>query len=226
MADFCLDPQGWGPVSRVRYAFTPCFQDGILSAVPPVFLFLVGSAQAWQFFQSSKVPLSRNPAIYWGKITVLLVLLVLNVVLAWIRWDESLRWQHDVLYWSAVLKVAATMMALGLHDLEHVRNSSPVPSGVLLFYWLGTILIDGIKVYELIDEGDISARMPYFVLFAVVVGGEVLIFVLEYFVPKGGKEYHLLLQGDEEDDNAVECPTDYADIFSRFVPLLGEPTDR
>ena len=214
MSDFCLDPQGWGPVSRVRYAFTPCFQDGILSAIPPVLLFILGSAQAWQFSQHAKVPLSRVP-VYWAKIAVLLALIALNAVLVVLRWEESERWQHDVLYWSAVLKLSATIMALGLHDLEHVRNSSPVPSGVLLFYWLGTILVDGIKMYELIDEGDIPARLLYFVLFAVVVGGEVLIFVLEYFVPKGGKEYHLLLQGDEEDDNAEECPTDYADIFSR-----------
>ena len=219
MADFCLDPQGWGPVSAVRYAFTPCFQDGILSAIPPVFLFLLGSAQSWQFFQSAKVPFSRVP-IYWAKIGVVVALLLLNGVLAGIRFEESERWQHDVLYWSALLKVFATFMALGLHDLEHVRNSSPVPSGVLLFYWLGTILIDGIKVYELIDEGDIPSRLLYFVLFAVVVGGEVLIFVLEYFVPKGGKEYHLLLQGDIEDDTAAECPTDYADVFSRFVCMV------
>jgi len=35
MSDFCVGLQGWGPVSRVRYIFTPCFQDGLLSAIPP-----------------------------------------------------------------------------------------------------------------------------------------------------------------------------------------------
>ena len=80
-------------------------------------------------------------------------------------------------------------------------------------------------MYELIDEGDIPSRLLYFVLFAVVMGGEVLIFILEYFVPKGGKEYHLLLQGDIEDDTAAECPTDYADVFSRFVHMVRGLTE-
>lgn len=125
-------------------------------------------------------------------------------------------WQHDVLYWSSLLKVFATVFAFSLHHLEHVRNSSPVPSGVLLFYWLSTILIDGIKEYSMI-EGDIKKQFVYFVFFSVVLGGEVLIFVLEYLVPKGTKDYYQLLQGDEEDDGADVCPADYADIFSRWV---------
>jgi hypothetical protein len=90
-----------------------------------------------------------------------------------------------------------------------------VPSGVLLFYWLGTILVDGIKVYSMIDA-DIRRAMVYFVIFATVFGGEVLIFLLEYLVPKGTKDYHVLMQGDEQDDDAEECPAEYADIFSRF----------
>jgi ATP-binding cassette, subfamily C (CFTR/MRP), member 1 len=213
MADFCLDPEGWGPVSAVRYAFTPCFQDGILAAVPPIFLIIAGSAQAWQFSQSAKVPQARN-WIYWSKIAVVAVLLGLSIALTVVRWEESLKWQHDVFYWSALLKVLATGFAFSLHHLEHVRSSSPVPSGVLLFYWLGTILVDGIKLYSMIDA-DIQRRLLYFVLFSVVVGGEVLIFCLEYLVPKGTKDYDMLLHDEEEDDGAEVCPVDSADIFSR-----------
>ena len=213
MADFCLDREGWGPVSAVRYAFTPCFQDGILAAVPPIFLIIAGSAQGWQFSQSAKVPQARN-WVYWSKIAVVAVLLGLSIALTVIRWEESLKWQRDVFYWSALLKVLATGFAFSLHHLEHVRNSSPIPSGVLLFYWLGTILVDGIKLYSMIDA-DIPRRLLYFVLFSVVVGGEVLIFSLEYLVPKGTKDYHMLLNGEEEDDGAEVCPIDSADIFSR-----------
>src|SRR5204863_6249143 len=146
----CLDQEGWGPVSEVRYAFTPCFQDGILAAIPPIFLFVAGSAQGWQFSQLAKIPHSRN-WIYWIKLAVVSVLLGLNISLMWIRWKQNIKWQHDVLYWSALLKVSATVFAVSLHHLEHVRNPSPVPSGVLLFYWLLTVLIDGIKEYSIID---------------------------------------------------------------------------
>jgi ATP-binding cassette, subfamily C (CFTR/MRP), member 1 len=213
MGDFCLDPGGWGPVSSIRYAFTPCFQDGILAAIPPLFILVAGPAQAWQFSHSAPVPHARN-WIYCIKVSVVLVLLALNVTLATIRWKESLMWQRDVMYWSAVLKVLATVFVFSLHHLEHVRNSWPVPSGVLLFYWLGTVLIDGIKLYSMID-GQIDQQFVYFVIFSVVLGGEVLIFLLEYLVPKGSRDYHLLLQGGEEDDGAEVCPADYADIFSR-----------
>lgn len=215
MADFCLDPEGWGPVSAIRYSFTPCFQDGMISAIPPIFLFLAGTAQAWQFSQSAKLPQSRN-WIYWVKIAVVLLLIGLNIVLAIIRWRDSPKWQYDVFYWSALLKVLATLFAFSLHHLEHIRNSSPVPSGVLLFYWLGMMLVDGIKEYGMIDA-DVSHQLLYFILFSVVLGGEVLIFALEYLVPKGTKEYHLLHQGEAEDEDGAEtCPADYADIFSRY----------
>lgn len=215
MADFCLDTEGWGPVSAVRYAFTPCFQDGILAAIPPIFLFVAGSAQAWQYSQSAKIPQSRN-WIYWIKLAVVFVLVGLNIILAWIRWKESEMWQHDVFYWSALLKAFATVFAISLHHLEHVRNSSPVPSGVLLFYWILTVLIDGIKVYSII-HADIKKQLVYFILFSIVLGGELLIFILEYLVPKGTRDYHLLVQGDDEDDGAQVCPADYADIFSRLT---------
>jgi ATP-binding cassette subfamily C (CFTR/MRP) protein 1 len=215
MADFCLDPEGWGPVSKLRYSFTPCFEEGILAAIPPLFLLFAGSAQAWQFSQSSRIPNSRN-WVYWVKIAVVFGLLGLNVCLAVVRWRESGWWQRDVLYWSALLKVIATGFAVSLHHLEHVRATSPVPSGVLLFYLLGTILIDIIKVYSMIDEEDVQRRLVYFVIFSVVLGGEVLIFCLEYLVPKGIKDYRLVL-GEEEDDGAEICPADYADIFSRYL---------
>ena len=213
MADFCLDPEGWGPVSALRYAFTPCFQDGILAAIPPIFLFIAGSAQGFRFSQSAKIPHSKN-WIYIIKLSVVLLLLGIDVALTVLRFKESSRWQHDVFYWSALLKVLATAFAFSLHHLEHVRNSSPVPSGVLLFYWLGTILVDGIKEYQMIIT-DIEQHLFYFILFSVVLGGEVLIFALEYLVPKGTKEY-FLLQQEGEDDGADPCPADYADIFSRF----------
>src|SRR5579859_2350608 len=178
MTDFCLDPEGWGPVSALRYSFTPCFEDGILAAIPPLFLIIWGSAQSYTFSQHSKVPDSRNWT-YVTKLVVVTGLLALNCVLTGVRWQGSLEWQHDVFFWSALLKVFATGFAFSLHHLEYVRNPSCVPSGVLLFYWLMTILVDGIKVYSMVDAGKLGDKLFYFILFCVVLGGEVLIFSLE-----------------------------------------------
>jgi ATP-binding cassette subfamily C (CFTR/MRP) protein 1 len=215
MADFCLDPEGWGPVSAVRYAFTPCFQDGILAAIPPTFLLLVGSAQAFQFSQNAKPPGNTRNWQYGSKLLVAFVLTGLNVALAGLRFRESREWQRDVLYWSAFLKVLASLLAFALHHLEHVRNASPVPSGVLLFYWLWTVVVDVIKEYDMIDEETYQTGLIYFIVFSVGLGGEILIFALEWLVPKGGRDDYRLLLVDEEDDGAEPCPADYADIFSR-----------
>jgi len=217
MADFCLDPQGWGPVSPVRYAFTPCFQDGILAAIPPLFLILAGSAQAYNFSQSARPPGHTRTWQYWTKLAVAAVLTGLNVVLALIRFRESEEWQRDVLYWSAVLKVLAGSLAFTLHHLEHIRNASPVPSGVLLFYWLWTLIVDVIKEYDMIDGVEYTDRLVYFIVFSVGLGGEGLIFVLEWLVPKGGRDDYRMLLVDEDDDGAEPCPADYADIFSRSI---------
>ena len=65
-------------------------------------------------------------------------------------------------------------------------------------------------------DSEIKNRLVYFVVFSVVLGGELLIFALEYLVPKGSKDYYALMQADDEDDGAEICPVDYADIFSRF----------
>jgi ATP-binding cassette, subfamily C (CFTR/MRP), member 1 len=213
MSDFCLDGQGWGPISSVKYAFTPCFQDGILSILPTILLIVAGSAQAWQYLQHPRISNARNYT-YVAKILTVFMIFLTNLVLTVIRWRESLEWQKDVLVWSALLKTFGLAFAISLHDLEYIRYDSPVPSGVLLFYWSFTILFDAIKLYSFIGD-DIQQQLVYFVVFTIGFGGEVVIFLLEYLLPKGNKEYSRLQQ-EEEEDGAEPCPADFADIFSRY----------
>jgi ATP-binding cassette, subfamily C (CFTR/MRP), member 1 len=220
MADFCLDVEGWGPVSRLQYAFTPCFQDGILCAVPGLFLLVAGTAQLWRYSHSGKLAHARN-AIYWTKILLIFALLGLNIALTTLRWRESRQWQRDVFVWSALLKVFVTGLAFSLHHLEHVRNASPVACGVLLLYWLGIIVVDAIKEYEIIIADVVHKQRLYFVVFSFVLAGEVLIFCLEYFVPRTGRAYRQLLQSEEEDDGAEPCPESYADIFSVYYARMS-----
>ena len=212
MFNFCPDEEGWGPISPIRYAFTPCFQDGVLSIIPTLFLVLAGSAQAWQYLQHTRITNARNYT-YVAKILTVFLLLCDHVVLAVIRWQESREWQHDVLVWSSFLKVFGTIFAISLHDLEYIRNDSPVPSGVLLFYWSFTVLFDAIKLYSLV-AADIQ-QLLYFVLFTAGFALEVLIFLLEYLLPKGSNQY-VRLQHEDDEDGAEPCPADSADIFSRY----------
>ena len=42
--EYCLDPEGWGPVSPIRdFDLTPCFEEGILLSASVVVLGVLGS---------------------------------------------------------------------------------------------------------------------------------------------------------------------------------------
>ncbi len=43
---FCADPEGWGPLSPIRYDFTPCFIDVWIGSVA-VFGLLFGPLAIW-----------------------------------------------------------------------------------------------------------------------------------------------------------------------------------
>jgi ATP-binding cassette subfamily C (CFTR/MRP) protein 1 len=53
---FCHDDEGWGPLSLVRYDFTPCFLDAGISIVS-VFGIVFGSITIWWLLNNE----SRQP---------------------------------------------------------------------------------------------------------------------------------------------------------------------
>ena len=115
-------------------------------------------------------------------------------------------WIRDIQFWTPLLVCVAFAVALALHHLEHAR--SRVPSGVLLFFWLAFIIVNGIQLRQSVSLQDHIRRLPRLVLFAVLESLAVFVFALEWLVPKKWCQYSAI------DDDQDECPTERATIFS------------
>ncbi|ERF69196.1 hypothetical protein EPUS_01153 [Endocarpon pusillum Z07020] len=201
----CGDPEGWGPISPVRYDFTPCFVDVWIVFVAT--LGTVGGAGAIWFLlkRRSAQPVSKD----WHFYTKLIVIacLVLTTALQASLQIESFPelWAKDFRFWTSVITLASLGIVFTVQYLEHWRSRQP--NGVVLLYWLFFVLAYGVKLRSLISRQLWKTRLPYFVTFNASLGLAIIEFVLEYFVPKKQSAWHALKDQDE-------CPMEYADIFS------------
>jgi ATP-binding cassette subfamily C (CFTR/MRP) protein 1 len=61
---FCVDPEGWGPVSPIRWDFTPCFLD-VWVATVALFGILFGAGAIWYLFAKRvEQPVRKNWHFY------------------------------------------------------------------------------------------------------------------------------------------------------------------
>jgi ATP-binding cassette subfamily C (CFTR/MRP) protein 1 len=61
---FCVDPEGWGPVSPIRWDFTPCFLD-VWVAIVALFGILFGAGAIWYLFAKRvEQPVRKNWHFY------------------------------------------------------------------------------------------------------------------------------------------------------------------
>ena len=61
---FCGNVEGWGPLSKTRYDFTPCFLDVWISSVA-VYGILLGSAAIWWLLKRTVAqPVPKNWHFY------------------------------------------------------------------------------------------------------------------------------------------------------------------
>ena len=60
----CTDPDGWGPISSIRYDFTPCFLD-IYVLFVAVWGIVMGAGALWYLFhKKSAQPVQKNWHFY------------------------------------------------------------------------------------------------------------------------------------------------------------------
>lgn len=133
-------------------------------------------------------------------------LIVASFLRASLEYGYSQSWIRDIEFWTPLLACVAFSVAFALHHLEHAR--SRVPSGVLLFFWLGFILINGIQLRQSVSIQDHIYRLPRLVLFAVLESLGIFVFALEWLVSKRWCQYNAI------DDALDECPTESATVFS------------
>ena len=202
----CGNHEGWGPVSPVRWDFTPCFLDVWILAVTVFFGILLGSAAIYYLLRKkAPAPVPKNWHFY-AKLAVIAALIATTGLQACLQ-IEALPavWFRDFRFWTSIVTLLSLGIIFTAQYFEHWRSRQP--NGVVLFYWLFLLTAYGVKLRSLVSQHSYETRFPYFVTFCVSTGLVVLEFALEYLVPKKKSQYQALT--DE-----YECPIEYADVFS------------
>ncbi|KAI8137743.1 ABC transporter type 1, transmembrane domain-containing protein [Fennellomyces sp. T-0311] len=102
------------------------------------------------------------------------------------------------------INIAAMFLAVVLHHFEYTRN--PTGSGILLFYWLFTTLVNG---YRLWVGGNIDTQ--HFGLFTTTYVLSCLMFILESCKRPSKQAIQL------RDDNERLCPVSTSNIFGKLA---------
>ncbi|KAI5309683.1 hypothetical protein KEM55_002665, partial [Ascosphaera atra] len=221
---FCQDPEGWGPISSIRFDFTPCFLD-VWVALVATWGVLGGAAALWLLLKRRiPQPVSKNWHFYsklvrcveTGSSCVdlsltrekILVAALIGTTIA----QAVLQLVHmggagfrDFKYWTTVLTIISLACIFTVQYHEHWRSRHP--NGVVLFYWLLFICVSGIKLRSLVARKAFRSETSYFILFNISLGLAIFEFILEYFVPKQQSVYDAI--GNED-----ESPYEFADVFS------------
>ncbi|KAI9760216.1 MAG: exo-1,3-beta-glucanase [Chaenotheca gracillima] len=201
----CGNVEGWGPLSPFRYDFTPCFLDVWIASVA-VFGIAFGAAALWWLLKRQKPqPVTRNWH-FFAKLTVIGLLIIATALQASLQIEYYPHvWMRDFRFWSSVLALASMAVIFVVQYFEHWRSRNP--NGVVLFYWLGLLIVYAVKLRSLISQQVYDTHLPYFVTFCVSLGLAALELILEWLVPKKQSAYNAV--GDDE-----ECPIEYANVFS------------
>ena len=202
----CGDPEGWGPLSRLRWDFTPCFLDVWILTVTVIFGILMGSGAIYYLLRKkAPAPVPKNWHFYI-KLVVIGALIATTGLQACLQIEAMPDiWFRDFRFWTSVVTLVSLGIIFTVQYFEHWRSRQP--NGVVLFYWLFLLIAYGVKLRSLVSQHSYENRLPYFVTFCISTGLAVLEFALEYLVPKKKSAYQAL--GDE-----YECPIEYADVFS------------
>ena len=201
----CGNPEGWGPLSPIRYDFTPCFLDVWISSVA-VFGIVAGAGAIWYLMKRRTSSLVGKNWHFYTKLAIIGALIITTALQACLQ-IEALPgiWFRDFRFWTSIISIGSLAVIGAVQYLEHWRSRQP--NGVVLFYWLFFLIAYVVKLRSLVAQEAFNTRLPYFITFCVSLGLAALESVLEYFVPKKKSAYDAL--GNED-----ECPIEYADVFS------------
>ncbi|KAI4607263.1 hypothetical protein J4E83_009719 [Alternaria metachromatica] len=201
----CGNSEGWGPISPIRYDFTPCFLD-VWIAVVAAFGIVGGVGALWYLYRKCPPqPVKRNWHFY-AKLTSLGALIATTAVQAALQIEYYKDvWAGDFRFWTSIITVVSLGFIFHIQYIEHWRSRNA--NGVVLFYWLFLLIAYAVKLRSLVSQQVHREHVAYFAVFCASVGLAGLSFVLEWLVPKRMSDYDML--GDDD-----ECPYEYADVFS------------
>ncbi|KAH7349425.1 metal resistance protein YCF1 [Plectosphaerella cucumerina] len=201
----CGNKEGWGPLSPIRYDFTPCFIDVWVASVA-VFGIVFGSAAITWLLKHRKPAALAKGLHFWAKQSFLALVIadfIVQLVIQIINYPNI--WFGDFRVWTTAATVISLAIIFAVQWLEHGRLRNP--NGVALFYWLFLLIAFAVKLRSLISQQLYHTNLPYFITYTVGFGLSVVAFLTEWLWPMKSSEYEALV--DEE-----ECPIEYATVFS------------
>ncbi|KAI0532895.1 metal resistance protein YCF1 [Xylaria digitata] len=206
----CGNEEGWGPMSPFRYDFTPCFVD-IWVFVVAAFGLIGGPLAVWYVSRKQKAVAVCKDWHFWTKQS-LLVLIIADIAVQLVIQILNFPgvWFGDFRF----LTTLATFISLGViftvQWLEHGRSRNA--NGVVLFYWLLLLIAYTVKLRSLVSQQLYEKNLAYFITYTVGFGLSVFEFLFEWLWPERASAYGALV-----DEDGVECPVEYATIFSRLT---------
>ncbi|KAI7880936.1 hypothetical protein K492DRAFT_207212 [Lichtheimia hyalospora FSU 10163] len=190
-----------------------CLRSLFVSLIPSVFLILFGPIRLWILLKRSR-PLApeliRN-WLYFVKVTTLILLLFTSLA--------QLVLSIDLL----LLRISNTislLIAIALHHVEYTHN--PVGSGILLFYWLSVLVINGVQWSstwhmnnDTLQEQQVEPHKTY-ILFETTNVLSLIMLLLE----SCNRPTHTCIILELEKD---QCPCSTANIFERLFFSWASP---
>ncbi|KAJ2964710.1 hypothetical protein NQ176_g10780 [Zarea fungicola] len=203
---FCADREGWGPLSPIRYDFTPCFIDVWIGSVA-AFGLVFGPLAIWYLRgkHDNKTPKNVH---YWLKQT-LFGTLVASVLVQLLFQVMEIKYT-DFRIATTLLLLASFVVIFAIQHIEHTRIRHA--NGVVLFYWLFLMIAQSIKLRSLISQQLYIHEKPYFISYCVGFGLSAAEFLVEWLWPRSGTPTSYQAIADED-----ECPVEYATIFSQLT---------
>ncbi|KAK5652526.1 hypothetical protein OQA88_10432 [Cercophora sp. LCS_1] len=201
----CGNEEGWGPLSPIRYDFTPCFIDVWVAAVA-AFGLLFGAIAIWWLLRFRRPTAVAKDWHFWTKQT-LLVLIIADIATQLGFQIVSYKdiWYGDFRVWTTAATILSLFTIFTIQWLEHARLRNA--NGVVLFYWLFLLIALAVKLRSLISQQLYVNEKPYFITYCVGYGLAVVEFGFEWLWPKKNDAYEALVEDGE-------CPIEYATVFS------------
>ncbi len=201
----CGNSEGWGPISPIRYDFTPCFLD-VWIAVVAVFGIVGGAGALWYLYSKCPPQPVKRDWHFFAKLSTLGALIATTAVQAALQIEYYKDvWAGDFRFWTSIITIVSLGVILYIQYIEHWRSRNA--NGVVLFFWLFLLIAYAVKLRSLIAQNVHHEHVAYFAVFCASVGFAAASFALEWLVQKRLSDYDML--GDDD-----ECPYEYADIFS------------
>ncbi|KAF9874044.1 ABC metal ion transporter [Colletotrichum karsti] len=201
----CGNEEGWGPLSPIRYDFTPCFIDVWIASVAAFGVVFGLLAIIWlvQRKRPSDAPKDWH---FWAKQT-LLGFIIADVIVQLVIQIFSYPgvWYGDFRFWTTAGTILSLGVIFAIQWLEHARLRNA--NGVVLFYWLFLLIAFAVKLRSLISQQLYAKNEAYFITYTIGFGLSIVEFLLEWLWPRKVSAYEALI--DEE-----ECPIEYATVFS------------